>query len=333
MPRVSVLLPCRDAAAYASEAVASLLAQTYADFEILAVDDASTDDTPEILHSWARSDPRVHVLASACTGIVDALNVALAHASGEIIARMDADDVAEPCRLALQVSALDGNPALAACGCRVRYFPRDHVREGAQRYEAWINALVRPEQLWRDRFIECPVAHPALVLRRRALEAVGGYRDPGWPEDYDLVLRLFAAGHALCNVPDVLLHWRERTDRLSRTDPRYGEDAFRRCKVHYLLPLLRSHDGVVVWGAGPVGKGFARELAAHDVAVRAFVELDPRKIGQRIHGAPVVAPAAINDHRGAFALAAVSGAQARSEIRASLAAAGWREGADFLAVA
>src|SRR5690606_25417557 len=148
------------------------------------------------------------------------------------------------------------------------------------RYERWLNSLVQPEDLARDIFVECPIAHPALVARRAAVLAVGGYRAPGWPEDYDLVLRLWAAGGRLANVPEVLLHWRERADRTSRTDPRYSADAFRRCKVHHLrrtLLVARPGGGAgaseaesdcgpaaarpaVVWGAGPVGKRFAREL-------------------------------------------------------------------------
>jgi len=89
----------------------------------------------------------------------------------------------------------------------------------------------------------------------------------------------------------------------------------------------------VVWGGGPVGKAFARGLQEQGATVRAFVDLDPRKIGQRVYGAPVVAPDQINDYRGAFALAAVAGPEARGEIRASLTGAGWIEESDFIAVA
>jgi hypothetical protein len=90
---------------------------------------------------------------------------------------------------------------------------------------------------------------------------------------------------------------------------------------------------VVVWGAGPVGKGFARLLREAGIVLRAFVDLDPRKIGQTIHGAPVIAPAGLDAFRGAFALAAVAGAGPRSEIRAALDSAGWREMVEYCAVA
>ena len=105
----------------------------------------------------------------------------------------------------------------------------------------------------RDLFVECPIPHPSLVVRTAAFERVGGYRDTEWPEDYDLVLRLWQEGYRLGKVPEVLLEWREGDQRLSRTDPRYGEEAFRRCKVHYLGHRLAGRS-VVVWGAGPVGR-------------------------------------------------------------------------------
>jgi glycosyltransferase involved in cell wall biosynthesis len=331
--RVSLLLPCRNAAPHLAEALASLFAQAYRDFEVIAVDDASTDATPAILESWRARLRALRVVRGEGRGIVPALDAAVTQAGGELLARMDADDVADPERLARQVAALDADPALAGCGTAVRYFPENAVRDGARRYQEWLNSLTSPELVRRDRFVECPLAHPTLLVRRSAFERVGGYRDPDWPEDYDLVLRLLAAECRLTNLPAVLHHWRERPDRLSRTDPRYSEDAFRRCKLRHLLPLLEGRDGVVVWGAGPVGKSFARGLMELGVPVRAFVDLDPRKVGQTVHGAPVVAPARINDYRGAFALAAVAGPGPRAEIRESLTAAGWAEGADFIAVA
>lgn len=334
MPRVTVVLPCRDAAARLPEAIASLEAQTFRDFEVIAVDDGSEDETFALLYAWARRDGRVRVLRSPVRGVVGALAAGVAAAHGELVARMDADDVADPTRLERQVALLDARPGIAACGTGVRYFPEDLVRDGARRYERWLNALVEPEQIERDLFVECPIAHPTLVVRRSALLGVGGYRDLGWPEDYDLVLRLWAAGYRMANVPDVLLHWREGADRASRTDPRYSPDAFRRCKVGFLRrTLLPGRAGAVVWGAGPVGKAFARELLAQHVPLLAFVDLDPRKIGQTIHGAPVVAPSGLDRFPGAFTLAAVGQPGARDDIRGELDRMGYVELRDYCAVA
>ncbi|MBI4409998.1 MAG: glycosyltransferase [Gemmatimonadetes bacterium] len=338
MPRVSILLPCRNAEEHLPEAIASLAAQTFRDFEVVAVDDGSADGTFAELFTWAQHDGRVRVLRTGASargaGLVPALATALSGARGELVARMDADDIAEPERLAKQVALLDQRPGIAACGTGVRYFPREHVRGGARRYERWLNALVEPDEIARDIFVECPIAHPTLVVRRAALLAVGGYRDLDWPEDYDLILRLWASGYRLAKVPDVLHHWRDRSTRASRTDRRYSPAAFRRCKVHFLRrTLLAGREGAVVWGAGPVGKSFARELARQGVTLRAFVDLDRRKIGQTIHGAPVITPAEIDRFRSAVALAAVGSPGAREQIRGELRQRGWKELEDFCAVA
>jgi GT2 family glycosyltransferase len=333
VPRVSFLLPCRDAAAYVDEAVASILGQSDPDFEIVAVDDGSRDATRARLDTWAERDRRVRVIATTGEGIVDALCTGLSAATGDLIARMDADDVAHPDRLRAQVALLDATPELDACGTHVRYFPRDAVRDGARRYERWLNSLVTPDAIARDIFVECPIAHPTLLIRRHALETAGGWRDRGWPEDYDLILRLWSIPCPLANVPEVLLHWRERPDRLSRTHPRYHADAFRRCKAHHLARTLVGGRRVLVVGAGPVGKTFARALAAENITIAAFVDVDPRKIGQIVHGSPVVALDALEQYRDAFAVAAVGNAGARSEIREWLRGEGWGELTEFCAVA
>lgn len=333
MPRVSILLPARNAAAHLAAAAASIERQTYSDYEVIAVNDGSSDATGTLLDEWAARDTRVHVLHCSARGIVASLIDAAAAATGELLARMDADDVAYPTRLAEQVALLDSDAALAACGTRVRYVPPETVRAGARRYERWLNSLTEPLQLERDLFVECPIAHPTLLMRRSMYERIGGYQDHGWPEDYDLVLRMNAASGRLANVPAVLLDWREGDDRLSRTDARYAHTSFQRCKAHYLAMTRLRGRQVVVWGAGPVGKGFARALTAEGRRIAAFVDLDPRKVGQVVHGAPVVEPGRVNEFRGCYAVAAVSGATARAEIRASLTAAGWTEIEEFCAVA
>src|SRR5690606_32140374 len=302
--------------------------------EAVAVDDGWRDASPELLRAWADHDPRVRVLAGPALGLVAALERARAVARGTWLARMDADDVAHPRRLAAQRAWMAADPTLAICGCGVRYVPRERLKGGALRYERWLNGLTRPEQLVRDLFVECPIAHPAFFMRTDAVVAVGGYRDRGWPEDYDLVLRLWRAGGRLGNVPEVLLDWRDGPARLSRTHPSYAPAAFARCKAHHLCAsLARGRDGFVVWGAGPVGKPFARALREQGAPVRAFVDLDPRKIGQRIGDAPVVAPDGVDAYRGALCVAAVGEPGAREKIRGGLAARGREEGRDFVAVA
>ncbi len=336
LPGISVLLPCRDAEAVLGECIRSLREQTFEDFEVLAVDDGSRDGTREHLDRWAAEDRRVHVIEGAGRGLVAALNVAASRGCASLLARRDADDVALPERFERQWSFLRERSDVAACGTGVRYFPRERVGSGYARYEGWINSIREPEELERDLLVECPIAHPTLVVRARAFREAGGYRDRGWPEDYDLLLRLHRAGRRLANVPGALLRWRITPGRLSMRSEAYSPAAFRRCKVHHLCRgYLQPGRPVVVWGAGRVGKPLARTLVRHQVQPSAFVDLDPRKIGQEIHGAIVHSPSFLE--RAAevrpFVIVAVGSPGAREEIRAWLDGLGFEEPADYRALA
>lgn len=316
------------------QALDSLSRQTFPDFEVVVVDDGSTDGTVERIEEAAGRDPRIRLFPREAQGIVPSLEYARAQATGRYLARMDADDGAFAQRFELQMELMASNPRVAICGTGVRYFPRESVRDGALRYEAWINGLTSQEDLLRDLFIECPIPHPTFLARADILNLLGGYRDTGWPEDYDLLLRLWEGGGRMEKVPEVLLRWREGDGRLSRTHDAYSEAAFRRCKVHYLLRShLRRSRGVIVWGAGPVGKAFARELLAQGGVLSAFVDLDPRKLGQEIHGVRVLRPEQALRIEGAFSVAAVAKAGGREEIRNALRQAGRVEIRDFVAVA
>jgi glycosyltransferase involved in cell wall biosynthesis len=332
-PAVSILLPCRDAGPFLQACSDSLERQSLSDYEVLAVNDGSHDATAELLGAWAARDSRVSVLNVERQGLVAALSLAAGAAGAPILARMDADDLAHPERLARQLALLAARPDLAACGTGVELFPVDRVGPGYARYARWLNGLHSPEDVWRDLLVECPIGHPTLMIRASVLRALGGYRDCGWPEDYDLILRLHAAGMRAANVPAALLRWRVREDRHSLSSERYSPAAFRRCKVHYLRTVfLPAGRPLVVWGAGKVGKPFARELLRQGSEVSAFVDLDPRKIGQEIHGAPVLSPADFArpaDESGPYVLVAVGSPGAREDIRLALTDLGWREIDDY----
>jgi len=326
-PRVSVLLPVRDEEPVLAECLESLSAQTLADFEVIAVDDGSTDGTHRILEAHARADSRFRVLRQEPAGVVAASERARAEVRAPLVARMDADDVALPERLELQVTAIEED-GLAAVGGRVEYFPEP--TDGMRAYAGWLNSLVTVEAAVRDLWVECPLPGPGLTARAELVS----YRDEGWPEDYDLVLRIWEGGGRFRNVDRLVHRWRDHAERLTRTQPAYTLDAFRRCKVHFLRrTLLARGRDAVVWGAGPTGKAFASELLAAGTRVVAFVEVDPRKLGKRIHGAPVVPVERAAEFPGALALGAVAGPDGRARVRELAAGLGLVDGTDFVAVA
>ena len=331
-PLVSVLMPFRNSAETLPGAVASILAQRGVGVELIAVDDGSEDGGAEIVEAMAGGG-RLELLRTPGRGIAAALLAAARAASGRWLARMDADDLCAPDRLAAQVAMLRSDPSLGAVGTQVETVGAEPAGEGLRRYVRWQNALLTPEDHARDLFVESPLCHPSVVMRREAYDAVGGYRDPPWAEDYDLWLRLSAGGFGLAKVPRVLLSWRHRPDRLTLTDARYEPARFRQAKAHYLAPVLaRMARPLVVWGAGPTGRRLARDLEHHGIRATRFVDIDPRKIGGVARGVPIVPPEALERDRETI-LVAVGARGARALIRTRLGDMGFAEGRDFLCAA
>jgi glycosyltransferase involved in cell wall biosynthesis len=333
MASLSVVLPFRDAAATLDEAVQSVLEQEEVDLELVLVDDASRDGGPRIAEAHAKRDARVRLLRGEGGGLVSALALGCAHAQGAYLARMDADDIARPRRLAASLARMTADPSLAVVSTQVAAFPEEAVGEGLRRYVAWQNAIVTPEDHARAMFVESPVCHPSVLMARRAFEAVGGYRDAGWAEDYDLWLRFDAAGFRFAKVPEVLLLWRHAPGRQTFENPLYALSRFTAAKAHYLAPRLRACGrDVVVWGAGPTGKRFARALEPHGVFASRFVDIDPRKVGRRARGAPIEAPASLRRER-EIVVVAVGSRGARLLIQRELDGRGYTEGEDYVCVA
>ena len=331
-PRLSILLPVRNEERFLPAALDSLYRQTMTSWELVCVDDGSTDATPHILAGAARRDGRIKLLATSGRGLVAALNAGLDACRAPLVARMDGDDVSHPHRLELQSAKMAAEPELGLVACAFRHFPRHQVRMGMHAYETWQNSLDSHGAIMRDLFVESPFVHPSVMYRKECVEAVGGYRERGWPEDYDLWLRLAAAGVRFARLPEVLFFWRERPDRVTRTRPEYSAAAFRACKAHHLRnTFLKDVDGIILAGAGLEGRAWSRTLAREKVRVGLWVDVDPRKIGRFLHGARVVGPADISPADGRM-LVTVGTRGARQQIRSWARGAGFGEGEDFLCV-
>lgn len=338
MHRVSVLMPCFNASSTLDEAIESILGQSMPDFELVVVDDGSTDRTYPMLLQWAQRDSRIKVFKQTHTGIVQALNFGLACCQAPYIARMDADDYCLPERLEMQANFLDENPAIDLVSSLVRGFPREQVREGFQIYLEWLNGLLDDHGIRREIFVESPLPHPSVMFRKQKVMDAGAYQDFSWAEDYDLWLRMFLAGAHFYKIPQVLLKWREHSDRLTRTDGRYSLENFLRAKAYYLMrgPLV-GRDAVIIWGAGMMGRRLGRQLLKQNAPLKAFLDIDPRKIGRTRLGRKVIAPVNLqecwNNYHHPVILACVGARGARQLIRQDLQRMGFQEGLDWWATA
>lgn len=331
-PAISILLPVRNEANYLPAAITSLQRQTLSDWELVVINDGSTDQSGSLLDELARRDRRIKVWHLPPSGLVAALNLGLQQSAGTYVARMDGDDVAHPDRLMRQKCELDNHPELDLTACRVRHFPRRQLTDGMRYYENWQNQHLSHVAISRDLFVGSPFAHPSVMYRRQTVTGLGGYREQAWAEDYDLWLRMALAGCRFSRRPETLLYWRDRPQRLTRTADNCTPEAFRTCKVHYLKQeFLAGRTEVTLWGAGKEGKAWHKSLAASEIRVNRWLEIDPRKLGQTIHRAPVVSPEAFVPGTDKI-LVTVGSKGARQSIRARCRQLNLVDGKDFVCV-
>lgn len=210
MPRVSVLMPVFNAERYVEAAVRSVLGQTFRDFELLVVDDGSTDSSPAILRRLAALDSRIHLTSRANVGLIATLNELLTQARGELVARMDADDLSHPERFSRQVLFLKEKPAVVAVGSRVVFIDADGLplMEAVDHFSHGdIDAALLGGRLG--------IVHPSVMIRAAACKAVGGFQaDYTHAEDLDFFLRLGEVG-MLANVPEPMLEYRVHDSSVS----------------------------------------------------------------------------------------------------------------------
>ena len=331
-PAVSVLMPVRNEARYLSQAIDSIRRQSLGDWELVAVDDGSADATPDILAAAAVADSRIRFLRTPERGLVPALNHGLAACRAPLVARMDGDDISHPARLEHQLRVMTESDDIDLVACSFRHFPRHGLKTGMLAYEAWQNALLGHELVTADLFVESPFVHPSVMYRRDTVVAVGGYRDMGWAEDYDLWLCLAATGARFARIDKPLFFWRDRPERATRTMAEYTLEAFRACKAHHLCTtFLKGCTRVILAGAGKEGRAWQRTLAAAGITVSHWIDVDPRKQGRTLHGAAVLPPEEVSPCGGKM-LVTVGTRGARNGIRGWARGAGFIEGEDFICV-
>jgi glycosyltransferase involved in cell wall biosynthesis len=248
-PLVTVVLPVRNGAADLPKAVDTILAQTFADFELIAINDGSTDRTGAVLDSLR--DPRVRVIHQHNMGLAAALNRGISMARGQYIARQDHDDWAKPTRLEKQVAFLEAHPDCALVGTRAEVWRGDQRTDRALDHPTDDVAL-RFELLFDSSFV-----HSSVMMRKAALDVVGAYAtDPARhpPEDYELWSRL-ARRYRVANLAERLTIYREVSNSLSRS-PQYRSAAFME-----RLVLISAENLAAAVGASEPGQ-VHRDIAA-----------------------------------------------------------------------
>jgi len=236
MPKISVLMPVYNAESYVKESINSILVQTFIDFELIIVNDGSTDSSLSILEEFAQQDSRMKIISRPNSGIVGALNDGLKLCTGKYIARMDADDLCRTDRFELQVARMEAEPELVALGsCAAVIDPEGDMLGNAQL------------PLEHDRIDAqhlkgiSSIFHPAVIIRRDVICQLSGYRQPAWPaEDLDLWLRLAEKGK-IANLPDKLFIWRRTLDGIVASS-----QASQKKAIHWILNDCWHRRGIIL---------------------------------------------------------------------------------------
>ncbi len=329
-PVISVVMPVKNAGIWLLPAVNSILRQSFEEFELLIIDDQSYDGSIEQLPD----DHRIKIFHHGGTGIVSSLNFGLVRAKGKFVARMDGDDISLPNRLALQLQFAEENPHLGIIGGLVEFFAdNEEIQAGNLAYQHWLNSLQTEREIQRDIFIESPLAHPSVLIRKQVFKDIGLYRDLSWPEDYDLWLRAWLAGVAIAKVPEHVLLWRDHSDRLTHTDKRYSVKEFIKVKAWALSESLLKNRPAFLCGTGKLAVKFCDVLQFLGIPVEGFVDVSPEKIGKTRRNLPIYSlDQMLKVRKNALILGALGARGAGEELRELLKISGLEEGEDFVLV-
>ena len=327
--KISILLPVFNTELYLADCLESILAQTEKDWELFAIDDFSTDGSWGVLEKYAERDARVKVFKNREKGIVHALRLAFAKSTGQLVTRMDSDDLMLPQKLErLKSGLLENGPGHLAVG-QVEYFAEGGVGEGYLRYAGWLNGLTAEGKNFHHIYKECAVPSPAWMAWRSDLEKAGAFRSDIYPEDYDLAFRLRQIGLEIIPGHEAIHRWRDRPDRASRTDPNYRDFTFIHLKTTWFLKT--DHDPkrpLVLWGAGKKGKRIARYLNENGTSF-GWVTNNPEKIGKEIRGVELREVGILRQLNNPQVIVAVASPNDQLEIRAFFGENDLEEGGHF----
>lgn len=336
--KVSIILPFKNARSTLEECVQSIINQSLKDWELIAINDRSSDGSLELVKQFAKTDNRIQIYNNKGKGIVDALNYGLTLSTADFIARMDADDRMKTERLRLQIEYLQEMQDVGLVSSKVVHIPEEgYDARGFSSYIDWMNEIKSSNEISINRFIESPLAHPSVMFRKELISKYGNYHNGDFPEDYELWLRLLDNGVKIEKVDACLLEWRDTPRRLSRNDSRYKLESFQMLKAKFVsrwiskeVPKNLSIHG---WGAGDVAKQQLKHLEEYGVSLECIYDIDfkkthdPKLQGYVLHVEEIPEPGEI------FLIVLIGAHGVRKKIVSFLSKRGYCAGKNYLLMA
>lgn len=313
-PLISILIPFKNTGDYLSDCLRSIINQTYTNWELLIVDDSSTDDSYNLVEHFAKSDHRIKLLKNSGSGIIDALKLAFKHSNGELITRMDSDDIMRPNKLEVLADSLFIHGKKHVAVGLVHYFSEEGIKDGYRSYELWLNNLTKTGANFTEIYKECVIPSPCWMIHRDDLIACNAFNQGRYPEDYDLAFRFYKHDFKCIPCHEVLHDWRDYSTRTSRTHIHYAENHFIPLKLEYFLELdYQPEKTLVVWGAGKKGKAIAKALIEKQIPFEWICD-NPNKIGRDIYGNILKAFSVLEHIQNSQSIITVANKSAQAEI-------------------
>ncbi len=284
-PLVSIIMAVKDTAPYLRDCIDSIIAQTYLNWELIAINDHSSDGTPEIMESYAQLDSRVKVFHSDRPKLIPTLKYGYQFAKGDLINRMDSDDKMPKDKLEVLVNEWNkyGKGTIIAGGTK-HFVDEGEVGGGFLRYEEWLNDVARRGIHYQEVYQECVIPSHCWIIHKDDFDMVDGFNPEVYPEDYDLCFRFYKYQLKVIGIDKILHYWRDRSNRISRTWEEYKDNRYFDMKLRYFYQLDRHWSRpLVLWGAGRNGKDMAKLLQAAGDNFH-WVCDNKKKIGLDVYG-------------------------------------------------
>lgn len=284
-PLVSIIMAVKDTAPYLHECIDSIIAQSYPNWELITVNDHSTDSTPEILKNYSEIDSRIRYFDSDAPKLIPTLQVAYAQVRGELINRMDSDDRMPLDKIEVLVNEwLKYGKGTVIAGGTEHFVDEGEVGDGFLRYERWLNEVARTSTHYREIYKECVIPSHCWILHKDDFDRVDAFNPLVYPEDYDLCFRFYRHRLTVIGIDKILHFWRDRSNRISRTWDEYKDNRYFELKLRFFYELDRDKTRpLVLWGAGRNGKDMARLLQTYGDNFH-WVCDNANKIGKDIYG-------------------------------------------------
>ena len=329
-PLVSIIMAVKDTEPYLPACMDSILDQTYQNWELIAVNDHSSDRTPEILEEYANKDPRVRVFHSDRPRLIPTLQVGHAECRGELINRMDSDDKMPDYKLAVLVREWQkyGKGHVIAGGTE-HFVDEGEVGDGFRRYEKWLNQVAKNGTHLQEIYTECVIPSHSWILHKEDFDMVGAFDPIVYPEDYDLCFRFYKNQLKIIGIDYILHYWRDRSNRISRTWEEYKDNRYFELKLRYFYELDRDRSRpLVLWGAGKNGKDMAKLLLEKERSFH-WVCDNENKVGKDVYGIIMQHFSDIPKIKNPQIIIVVSSPDGKKEIRHQLQTWGKQPVTDF----